>query len=832
MVNLTASGDTIKFEFENSPHYLYNGTIEVPKNSLSMVMDDSEMVTFKKSASNDIFVSIRYSELGKTKNEMLSWYKDNMVKEYVDEGEVDEQIEEATQNYFDGAEYDSNSKRINFKHGNTIKGYIDASDFVIDGMVDNVVISGGNLVITFNTDSGKQPISIPLTDIFNPNNYYDKTATDALLATKADTATTYSKTEVDAALSGKQDTLIAGENITISGNVISSEGGGKAIEGGRGISITTGETADTVSFNLPISADSNYNITIGALNLNDDKGKEWNVLFGSSNAVKTPANFDGKYNCLFGFSNTIGKAQGRYATQYNAVFGYNNYCYLNNSLICGNSNNTYNNSEFSSGQFNNSVSGSSTFGNSGNTLFSVGNGTSSSARHNAFEIRQNGDIYLTKDGQDVKLQDQLGGGNNVVTLTQSEYDSLVDKDPTAFYIISDAQGIDLSQYWTSAETTSAITSAVSGKVDTSTFNTYSGSVETALSGKQDTLSAGTGINITDNVISATGGGGGGKAVSAGTNISITTGETADTINCTLNASNGSGNYSFREGRSTFATKECSHAEGEQTMAGGAWSHAEGAFTMANADYSHTEGYQTQANNKYEHASGQYNNSVSASTTFGNSGNTLFSVGNGTAVNARHNAFEIRQNGDIYITSGSTDIKLQDHLGGGGASYSAGTGIDITNNVISVSADTSLDSGSTNAVANSAVATKINDSFVGTAASQGGMGGKHLYTLSFKRNNNTYLDANNAFHVMPINGIYPVKRGVQDLDWYDGLSLVETSAITTAITSSSTDAQVPSAKAVNDKLGGLSLVKLTQSEYSAMEQAGTLDNSTLYIVTDS
>ena len=30
---------------------------------------------------------------------------------------------------------------------------------------------------------------------------------------------------------------------------------------------------------------------------------------------------------------------------------------------------------------------------------------------------------------------------------------------------------------------------------------------------------------------------------------------------------------------------------------------------------------------------------------------------------RHNAFEIRQNGDIYITSGGTDILLQDNLGG-------------------------------------------------------------------------------------------------------------------------------------------------------------------------
>ena len=59
---------------------------------------------------------------------------------------------------------------------------------------------------------------------------------------------------------------------------------------------------------------------------------------------------------------------------------------------------------------------------------------------------------------------------------------------------------------------------------------------------------------------------------------------------------------------------------------------------------------------------------------------MFSVGNGTGSNTRHNAFEVRQNGDIYIQSGNTDIKLQDHLDG--VTYTAGTGIDITNNVIS------------------------------------------------------------------------------------------------------------------------------------------------------
>lgn len=209
-----------------------------------------------------------------------------------------------------------------------------------------------------------------------------------------------------------------------------------------------------------------------------------------------------------------------------------------------------------------------------------------------------------------------------------------------------------------------------------------------------------------------------------------------------------GNNAHAEGSSTVASGVSSHAEGSGTKASSSYSHAEGYFTsassvsnvsgidtysgyevrhaegfstLANNASTHTEGYETIANNFGEHASGVYNNSTSATTTWGNSGNTLFSVGNGTADNARHNAFEIRQNGDIYISKDGQDVKLQDQLGGGGSSYTAGDGIDITNDVISVT-------------------------------------GK-----------------------------------------------VETSAITTSVTSESTDAQVPSAKAVYDMVGNINTI---------------------------
>lgn len=79
---------------------------------------------------------------------------------------------------FTAATYNSTTKKIVFTKQDGTTADIDATDFIKDGMVSSVVISGGNLVITFNSDAGKQPISIPLTQIFNPSNYYDKTAAD------------------------------------------------------------------------------------------------------------------------------------------------------------------------------------------------------------------------------------------------------------------------------------------------------------------------------------------------------------------------------------------------------------------------------------------------------------------------------------------------------------------------------------------------------------------------------------------------------------------------------------------------------------------------------
>ena len=100
--------------------------------------------------------------------------------------EVDAMIPDVSDLLAD-AKYDSTNQKINFLNSDgEIVATVNASEFIKDGMVDTVTISGGNLVITFNTDSGKQPISIALTDIFDPGNYYTKTQVDGALDNKVD----------------------------------------------------------------------------------------------------------------------------------------------------------------------------------------------------------------------------------------------------------------------------------------------------------------------------------------------------------------------------------------------------------------------------------------------------------------------------------------------------------------------------------------------------------------------------------------------------------------------------------------------------------------------
>lgn len=204
LLKITDLGSGIMVQGTNNVLYPDNATLTYPYNSIIVITDESNIATFRSASNNDVLFSglIGKIEIGGeiVTKENINTKFDAIANKESGGGDVS--------GLFADASYDSETKRINFyDNGGNIVSYIDATDFIKDGMVSNVAISEGNLVITFNTDAGQEPISIALTEIFNPANYYNKTDVDGKLALKADktelpdVSTFATKEEVNAAVS-------------------------------------------------------------------------------------------------------------------------------------------------------------------------------------------------------------------------------------------------------------------------------------------------------------------------------------------------------------------------------------------------------------------------------------------------------------------------------------------------------------------------------------------------------------------------------------------------------------------------------------------------------
>ena len=119
----------------------------------------------------------------------------------------------------------------------------------------------------------------------------------------------------------------------------------------------------------------------------------------------------------------------------------------------------------------------------------------------------------------------------------------------------------------------------------------------------------------------------------------------------------SGQYSHAEGVVTTASGDYSHAEGTSTTASGSYSHTEGIGTTASGNASHAEGQYTTASSDYQHAQGKFNiedvNDKYADI-----------IGNGTSPSARSNAATVSWDGISWsqsdVRAGGTDQDSATH----------------------------------------------------------------------------------------------------------------------------------------------------------------------------
>ena len=307
--------------------------------------------------------------------------------------------------------YDSSNKVISLKDasGNILGTTIDATDFIKDGMVSDVSVYDSNLVISFNTDAGKEDISIPLSHIFDSSNYYTKSESDVKYVW--DSSSPWEPG------SGTRSAQLKGAGADASGNYSVAEGvgtkasgnyshaeGDSAIASAR-VSHAEGETTKASgegshAEGLNTIASGNYSHAEG----NNTKA------FGSHSHVEGSWTISrGDYSHAEGYNTTT---QG----DYSHAEGY-----------CTTASNAY---EHAQGVFNVSHT---------DTLFSIGNGydsqESSPVYRNALEIMQNGDAYLygvaSFDGQIIGSRKTLQYYLDTNLISEQEYDYIFNTSSTA-----------------------------------------------------------------------------------------------------------------------------------------------------------------------------------------------------------------------------------------------------------------------------------------------------------------------------------------------------------------------------------------------------------------
>ena len=430
---------------------------------------------------------------------------------------------------------------------------------------------------------------------------------------------TSSKTEIDDALDDKQDKLISGTNIkTINGESLLGSGnieisGGsepKAIVAGRGIKVTSGETADTIEFDLPIY--TAWTIT--------PREESYNYLKATDGLLVSTSKNDIFYQ---GYERKFAVGQGWSGrTAYDFLVGHDGKIYIDDYKDVD--------------QY---------------------------GKRKTYCLQDKLDSLqpILTAGTGIDITDNVisvTGGGESSGVTSGEVQTMIDSSISGKTNNSDfsAHTANTVIHLTSGDIQTQIDKSISGKADSADVYTKA-ETDAKLADKQNKLTAGTGIDITDNVISATGGG---ISYSAGTGIDITN----NVISSTLNAYNGTGVGSLIIGQSA-------------NTASGDYSVAVGAQTEALGGRSFAQGLSGKTTNTAEITFGQLNDTKNAYSGFGHSGNTLFTVGNGAGIDgsttdyARHNAFEVRSNGDIYIPEPSKVnpshyyqapmIKLQDRL---------------------------------------------------------------------------------------------------------------------------------------------------------------------------
>ena len=587
--------------------------------------------------------------------------------------------------------YDSSNKTISLKDasGNVLGTPIDATDFIKDGMVSDVSVYDSNLVISFNTDAGKEGISIPLSHIFDSSNYYTKSEIngmfDDLDASLSETfgaisnvieenelVTAAALTELDTSIGELKDNVESAFNdiyddlgdmqSTVSGletaspwiygtgensavlrnnNAITAIGVNSISHGGTAFGYGShAEGTGSILNNLYL-ATGDANATRYTVTAKSTGGPQIGdiALYGSTYAAVTSVDTIGSYGTAiiyYIYSVTLDKTLSTTALTDVSI-------YINRLHIA------YGAASHTEGVDTQAI---------GNNSHAEGEGARAIGS------------YSHAEGRNTLAKNLYSHTEGMYSHTFGNYSHAEGYNTIANGAASHAEGWGLvagrasstKPSWTISGNANATTYTTSAnhnlkvgdivEYDSTPYMGYNtvriAKVKAIPSTTTFTvdITLNKDVALTNEKINIT-------TSAAYSNYSHVEGQFTITTGVAAHAegysSRADGSCAHAEGYYTIADGSCAHAEGYYTTAHYQTSHAEGDHTITDSSYSHAEGSYTKTINQYEHAQGRYNKSHKTNNTFGNAGNTLNTIGIGTSENNRKNAVEVMQNGDVYIT---------------------------------------------------------------------------------------------------------------------------------------------------------------------------------------
>ena len=569
------------------------------------------------------------------------------------EADLQNQINNLGNDKFDDAVYDSSAKTINFYAEGVVVATIDATDFIKDGMIDRVYIDNETqeLVIVWNAASGKDETRIPLSSIFNPDNYYTKDEIDDQVDT------------INSAI-----TVVEGDITTIQGDIVNINSAitniNEAIDEmedqyGDEISALTDsvreleETVENDEFTVAMALNdlntrkldaSAYTPTDLSNYYTKDETSGKTEIAEALDNFYTKEEIDADHYVISESLNDLNARLNTHTadtdvhvttaekTAWNAKADLSDIPSVTPYADSVKYNSTTHFVEFYHG----TTAGTKVFEYDASPFLVDG-------------MVESVEVVTVDDVKYLRITWNSAAGGQVTDIPLGDL-----FDPSLYYTKDE---IDAAEYTISK----ALVDLDERKLDASAYtptdlSNYYTKSETYSKDEVDARDLWVSGTGSDAIVKKNGNNiASGRYSQAEGNGTKATGEGAKAEGFKTEAN---GDYSHSDGAWTVANGSLSHTEGHQTSATSESSHAEGDSTLASGSYSHAEGYNTITNNAGEHASGKFNVSTTGSIS---AVRTLFSIGNGTANDARHNAFEVRENGDIYITINGNDVLLQDYI---------------------------------------------------------------------------------------------------------------------------------------------------------------------------